>query len=285
VFQVGLDVVNLTVTVSDSKGGLVGDLVADDFLVLEDGRPQKLQVFARAIEPGEEENLTLDLGLLMDTSESMVKELKLSQQAAVRFLDAIPRARDLLTIFFDRDILVSRYDSENQQGLIDRIQSIKGGGWTALYDAIAVYVSRVQDGAGRKVMVLFSDGEDSKSTTSLGEILEVVRSSPVTIYPIAFMGGLGSPSGSRAVGAKAFLTGLASTTGGEVFTPSSSRDLPRIYERILDQLEAQYVLGFVSDNAKRDGKFRKLKVELKRKDLRVRHREGYYAPKDAATRE
>jgi Ca-activated chloride channel family protein len=69
-------------------------------------------------------------------------------------------------------------------------------------------------------------------------------------------------------------------TGGDVFAPVTSKDLPRIYDKILDELSAQYVLGFRSDNARRDGAYRKLKVELKRKELRARHREGYYAPAD-----
>ncbi|HWX23904.1 MAG TPA: VWA domain-containing protein, partial [Vicinamibacteria bacterium] len=112
VFSAGLDIVKLTVSVRDAQGHLVSDLNPDDFAVLEDGRPQTLQIFARATAPGQEEALALDVGLLMDTSESMIDELRLSREAAVRFLDAIPRARDLLTVFFDQDIRVSRYDSE-----------------------------------------------------------------------------------------------------------------------------------------------------------------------------
>ena len=132
------------------------------------------------------EALALDLGLLLDTSSSMLKELKLSQEAASRFLEAIPRARELYTIFFDEDIRVSRYDSENQQGLFDRIHAAKGGGNTALYDAIAVYFSRVQDGTGRKVLVLFTDGEDTRSALDFTDVVKLVRSGRVTIYAIAF---------------------------------------------------------------------------------------------------
>jgi Ca-activated chloride channel homolog len=277
VFSTGTDVVNVTVTVRDPQGRLLSDLKREDFVVQEDGRPQTMQVFARAVEPGESETLALDLGLLLDTSESMLKQLRLSQQAAVRFLQAIPRARDLITIFFDEDIRLSRYDSENQQGLIERIETIKGGGWTALYDAIALYIARVQDSNGRKVLVLFSDGEDSRSSIGLGELLQTVRSSAVTIYPIGFMGSF--PSGStRMLQSRAFLQQMADITGGQLFTPATSKDLPAIYTKILDELSAQYVIGFVSDNQRRDGKFRKLKVDVRRDGLKVRHRTGYFGP-------
>jgi Ca-activated chloride channel family protein len=277
VFSTGTDIVNVTVTVRDPQGRLLSDLKREDFVVQEDGRPQTVQVFARAVEPGESETLALDLGLLLDTSESMLKQLRLSQQAAVRFLQAIPRARDLITIFFDEDIRLSRYDSENQQGLIERIETIKGGGWTALYDAMALYIARVQDSTGRKVLVLFTDGEDSRSAINLGELLQTVRSSAVTIYPIGFMGSF--PTGStRMLQSRAFLQQMADITGGQLFTPATSKDLPGIYAKILDELSAQYVIGFVSDNQHRDGKFRKLKVDVRRDGLKVRHRTGYFAP-------
>ena len=284
VFRVHLDVTHVTVSVRDVAGQLVSNLRKDDFVVTEDGRPQDVLVFGNAldgttIDPGQtgRDVLALDLGLLLDTSQSMLKELKLSKEAAVRFLDTIPRARELFTIFFDEEIRLSRYDSENQQGLFERIHELKGGGNTALYDAIATYISRVQGAQGRKTLVLFSDGEDSRSTLGLSELLEVVRSSEVTIYPIAFSGGF-SPGSSRALKSKVFLQQVAEMTGGQVFSPHSSRELATIFQKILDELAAQYVLGFVSSNTRQDGKFRKLKVELKRPGLKVRHRPGYYGP-------
>lgn len=279
VFPAEVEMVNLTLSVRDEAGGLVSDLGADEFAVYEDGRPQRIALFARAVEPGNEDALALDLGMLFDTSESMIKELRLAQEAASRFLESIPRARDLLTVFFDQDIRVSRYDSEHQQGLMARIFEARGGGNTALYDAITVYVSRVADSSGRKILVLFSDGEDTTSAISLQELLALVRSSNVTIYPIAFTGSYAVGS-NRALSARTFLQHVADLSGGQVYAPRTSRDLPQIYERILDELKAQYVIGFVPENTRRDGKYRKLKVEVKRAGLKVRARQGYTAPRD-----
>jgi len=279
-FSAGLDMVNVTVTVRDAHGRLVTDLAPEDFIVKEDGRPQVVDVFARSHEPGQDEVLTLDLGMLLDTSTSMLEQLKLSQEAATRFLDTVPRARELITIFFDHEIRVSRYDSENQQGLFDRIHSAKGGGDTALYDAMAVYLSRVEGSSGRKVLVLFTDGEDSRSELTLAEAMQLLRSSRVSVYPICFQSF--APGSSRAIKSRAVLQQFADLTGGTLFNPSASRDLAAIYQKILDELGGQYVLGYVSDNQKADGKLRRLVVELpNRKDLKVRHRTGYMAkPKE-----
>jgi Ca-activated chloride channel homolog len=277
VFPIDLDVVNVTVTVRDDQDQLVADLGPEDFVLREDGEEQPIQVFGRAMEPGQDETLALDLGMLLDTSQSMLKELKLSQVAAIRFLDAIPRARELITIFFDQDIRISRYTSENQQGLFARIQEAQGGGNTALYDAITVYLSRVQGSPGRKVLVVFSDGEDSISEVGMSEVLELIRSCPVTIYPIAFSGGF-VPGSQRALKARSFLLRVAELSGGQVFTPMSYQSLSEIYDKILDELRSQYVLGFVSSNGDHDGRFRKLEVEVRHRGYKVRHRRGYYAP-------
>jgi Ca-activated chloride channel family protein len=277
VFPVATDVVNITASVHDRDGNLVHGLAPEDFTVLEDGKPQKVVVFGQATDAGHEAALALDLGLLMDTSESMLKEMRLSQEAAIRFLENIPRARELLVIFFDQDLRISRYDSENQQGLFERILETKGRGTTALYDAIAVYLDRVQDSSGRKVLLLFTDGEDSTSAVSLSEVLQLVRASPVTIYAVAF-GGTYGIGNNRFLAARSFLNELAGITGGEVFVPTASKELAAVYDRILDQLANQYLLGYVSANPARDGKFRKVKVEAKDRRLRVRHRAGYYAP-------
>ena len=279
VFQVGLDLVNVTVTVRDGRGGLVSDLAAEDFVVREDGRPQKVEVFAPASAPGQREELALNLGMLFDTSESMRKDLRLSQESAIRFLEAIPRARDLLLIFFDRDIRISRYSSENQQGIFGRILETQGQGYTALHDAIAVYVSRVADTPGRKVLVIFTDGDDTTSQVPPQEVQRLVRSTDVVVYPVAFPGET-RPNSAEALRARSFLYSLAELSGGRVFQPTASRELAAIYQSILDELGTQYVLGYVSDNPKRDGRFRRITVQTTRPGLKLRHRPGYSAPKD-----
>jgi len=284
VFPIGLDLVNVTVTVRDGHGGLVSDLGEQDFTVLEDGRPQHVRLFAPAATKQERAELALNLGMLFDTSESMRKDLRLSQQSATRFLESIPRARDLVLVFFDRDIRISRYNSENQQGIFARILETQGSGHTALRDAIAVYLSRVIETPGRKVLVIFTDGDDTTSQVPPQEVQRLLRSSEVTVYPVAFPGEQ-RPNSTDALRARSFLHGLAEATGGQVFQPTASRELAAIYQTILDELGSQYVLGYTSDNARRDGRFRRITVELKRPELKLRHRRGYDAPKDEPPRQ
>ncbi len=276
VFSVGLDLVKVTVAVEDKAGRNVRDLSASDFVVREDGQAQAAQVFARAFDPGEDADLALDLAILFDTSESMLEVLKLSQQAATRFLESIPRARDLLVAFFDQDIRISRYENEQQQGLFSQIHATESGGNTALYDAIAACLSRLSGTQGRHAMVLFTDGDDTFSRIGQPELLRLVRSSAVTIYPILVTSEARGKSAAKE--ARMFLEQLAQATGGRVLVPRGASDLGNVYKTILEDLEGQYVIGYVSDNAVQDGKFRKLKIEVKRKDVKVRHRQGYYAP-------
>jgi Ca-activated chloride channel family protein len=321
VFHAGLELVNVTVTVRDGRGGLVSDLTGDDFVVREDGRVQKVEVFApaagqvhagerapvsarlhctrcpeefpviegqtipecarghRTFDIGQRAELALNLGMLFDTSNSMRNDLRLSQESAIRFLEAIPRARDLLLVFFDSDIRLSRYTSENQQGIFGRILETKGEGYTALHDAIAVYLSRVAETPGRKVLVVFTDGDDTTSQVPPQEVQKLVRSGDATIYPVAFPGEY-RPGSTEALRARSFLHSLANLSGGRVFQPTASRELAAIFQSILDELGSQYVLGYVSDNPARDGRFRKITLEVKRPGLKLRHRPGYDAPKD-----
>jgi Ca-activated chloride channel family protein len=297
-FSAAVELVKVTVTVRDEKGEVVSSLKPEDFQIAEDGEPQQLQFFACALDPddsaereglgaedreGARRALSLDLGMLLDTSTSMAKELSLSQQAAIRFLDGVPRARELTTLFFDRDIRVSEYESENQQGLFERILETQAGDSTAFYAALATYLSRVNDRPGRKVAVLFTDGVDTTSDIAFGinypALVEMVRSSSVVIYAIGFKGQNGNAaSGATPFSGESILKRLTLMTGGKAFFPRSYRDLPAIYEKILADLGGQYVLGFSSNNRTANGKYRKLRVTVTRPGLKVQHREGYVAP-------
>ena len=284
--------VNLTLTVRGLDGKFLRDLTTKDFTVYEDDKPQEIRFFARVFDParaddegqeGAPDPTAIDLGMLFDTSSSMAEVLKLSQNAAASFLESIPRARALTTVFFDSDIRLSKYNSESQQGLFDRIQKAKSGGDTLLRDAIAVYLSRISDDPGRKIVVLFTDGEDSKSLLSITEVKDLVRSSTVTIYPILFGGKY--ESAASGLQARAFMRELADLTGGDVFNPRTFRDLQPIYNGLLDELAAQYVIGYVPQGDPVPGEHR-LRVEVSRPGARVRHRRGYRvaAPEKEAKR-
>ncbi len=276
VFGAGVDLVYVTVSVRDAQGRVVSGLGLDDFVLYEDGGRRPISVVASASEPGEERNLALDVGILFDTSETMAKEIRRAQESALRFLEAIPRARDLLVIFFDSDIRISRYTNEQQQGLISRILETEGAGHTALYDAIIAYVSRVDAVPGRKALVLFTDGEDTTSDATVEDVFDVVRSAGVTVYPVSFAEGSFGNNTVRFMAARGLLSHLATASGGEMFSPHASRELPAVYERILEDLGGQYIVGFGPGTSKKQG-WRKLRLELtgKRKGYKLRYRNGF----------
>jgi VWFA-related protein len=220
----------------------------------------------------------MHLGLMLDTSESMGEDMKFTKTAAVKFLNTLLDAVDITVVDFDTEVRLARYGQNDFARLIERIRDRKATGWTALYDAVGVYLDGASGQDGRKIMLLYTDGGDTRSSTSLHELLDLLKASDVTIYAI---GELEHQSSSGAAEARMVLQQIAETTGGQAFFPLSVKELDQIYEKVLAQIRAQYTLGYVSTNEKMDGTWRKVEIKIVRKDgrdYRVRARKGYYAP-------
>jgi Ca-activated chloride channel homolog len=278
VFRSGVDLVNLGVTVTDRKGNLVTDLTQDDFEIVESGRNQTIRYFASGEPGGAEGGPPMHLGLLLDTSESMGDDMKFTKTAAVKFLNTLLDAVDITVVDFDTEVRVARYGQNDFARLIERIRERKATGWTALYDAIGVYLDGAAGQDGRKIMLLYTDGGDTRSSTSFHELLDLLKASDVTVYAI---GELEHQSSSGALEARGVLQQIADTTGGQAFFPLTVKGLDQIYENVLAQIRAQYTVGYLSTNEKTDGTWRKVEIKVTRKDrrdYRVRARKGYFAP-------
>lgn len=288
-FEAGVDLVSVPVAVIAEDDSFITDLEAADFRLLEDGVEQEILVFGAGLEeswvelPAEEkEELSQRqvIGLLLDSSGSMEEDMPLLQEAAIKFLNNIPRTEHLFVISFDESIWLSEYSSDDQRTISNRIYEIEAEGWTALYDAVATFLDRVYDYDGRKTLAVFSDGADSRSTLSYSEALDLVKLGDATIHSIQF----GDRTRHAEVfGNARFLRAISDTTGGSYALASSLDQLDGLYDRILDELYSQYSLGYVSTNTARDGRYREIEVEIRRPDLRdveVRARRGYYGPLD-----
>ena len=288
-FEAGVDLVSVPVAVIAEDGSFVTALEAADFRVLEDGVEQEILVFGAGLEESwvelpaeakEELSQRQVIGLLLDSSGSMEEDMPLLQEAAIKFLNNIPRTEHLFVISFDESIWLSEYSSDDQRTISNRIYEIEAEGWTALYDAVATFLDRVYDYDGRKTLAVFSDGADSRSTLSYAEALELVKLGDATIHSIQF----GDRSRHSEVFHNArFLRAISDTTGGSYALASSLDQLDDLYDRILDELHSQYSLGYVSANTRRDGRYRKIEVEVRRPDLgkvEIRARRGYYGPFD-----
>lgn len=271
-FRAGVDLVTFGVTVVDKRGHLITDLTADDFVVREDGVPQRVTHFARGLGAGE--GPATHLGLMLDTSASMESDLKLAQSAAIKFLNLLPEAEDITLVSFDTEVRVTRYPQRDFPRLVERIRLRKPAGWTALYDALAVYLDGASRQEGRTVLVMYTDGDDSRSQMRFSDLLDSLRASHVTVYAV----GLVDHAGRQRAELTLRLQQMVEATGGQAFFPSALKDLDTSYEKVLAEIKAQYQLGYQSTNPASDGAWRKVEIEVTRPDARLRSRKGYFAP-------
>jgi Ca-activated chloride channel family protein len=277
-FRNGVDVVTVAVTVVDRKGNLVTDLTTADFEIVEDGHAQTIRFFAAGDSASADERPALHLGLLLDVSESMGEDMPFSKTASIKFLNTLTDAVDVAVVDFDSEVRTARYGQNDFARLIERIRQKKAKGDTALYDAIATYLHSASEQDGRKVMLLYTDGGDTRSSVPFRELMDLLKASDVTVYAI---GELAHQSPSTTTQQRMILQQIAEVTGGQAFFPTSVKELDGVYEKVVRQIRAQYTIGYLSTNEKTDGTWRKVDVRVARKngrDLRTRSRKGYFAP-------
>jgi Ca-activated chloride channel family protein len=275
VFRAGVDLVHFGVVVTDKNGGPILGLKAEDFEIIEQGKPQALKFFAG----GEPEGAPpLHLGFMIDNSGSMIEDIRDVRTAAVKFLNTVGNITDVTLTDFDSEVRVARFGPDDFPRLIERIRSRKPDGYTALYDALGVYLDGASAQTGDKILVLYTDGGDTRSAISQGELLDLLKASDVTVYSIGYLQHQGSGRHDQ----QQVLTRFASVTGGQAFFPTSLKDLDAMYEKILREIAGRYSIGYVSSNEEADGAWRDVKIRLVKKpelkDARLRTRSGYYAP-------
>ena len=280
-FRTGVDLVHFAVVVTDKQGAPVTGLTPDDFELLEDGKRQAITYFAEG-DPSQGtklgDALPLHLGLALDTSGSMELDIREVRTAVVKFLNANEAAADVTLVNFDTEVRISRYAASEYQRLIERIRMQKPGGYTAFYDAIGVYLHGAASQTGQKILLVYTDGGDTRSAMSYHELLDLLKASDVTLYVIGYLEQYPSTSRNEQ---RMTLQRMALATGGQAFFPMSLKDLDKVYEGIQREIAARYSLGFVSANTRADGTWRRVEVRLKRPDLKnakIRTRPGYFAP-------
>ena len=275
VFSAETSLVNVAVTVEDAHGRPIDGLTARDFVLSEDGRKQKIDLCARMGEGGGGRSTSLDVALLVDTSDSMLETLRRSQDAAVRFLTSLPNAQELIVVFFDQAQHVEHFDRDHPEALFERVRTAPEGGNTALRDAIVFSLKTLGTSGGRSALVLLTDGIDTVSATDPAALEKALQSTAVTIYPVAYPPAPGGDGEDPQAALKA-LNRLAQISGGRLFKLPNEQALPGVFDEIVADLRAQYVLGFAPDSKGPPGQLRKISVKVPgHGKVVVRHRVGY----------
>jgi Ca-activated chloride channel homolog len=275
VFSSETSLVNVAVTVEDAHGRPVEGLTARDFVLDEDGRKQKIEMCARMGDAGGGRATSLDVALLVDTSDSMLDTLRRSQRTAVRFLTSLPNAQEIIVVFFDQKQRLEHFDREHPEALFERLKTIPDGGNTALRDAIVFSLRALGTSNGRSALVLLTDGIDTVSTVDTPTLDKAVQSTAVTIYPVAYP-AVATGDGPDPRESLKELNRLAQVTGGRLFKLPSEQALPGVLEEIVADLRVQYVLGFAPRTTGPPGRLRRIAVKVSgHGKVTVRHRVGY----------
>jgi VWFA-related protein len=275
-FGTGVEIINLNLSVTDAADNYVTDLGADDFAIYEDGIRQELSLFTH-------ENLPISMVIMIDTSASMEEKITVAQQAAIRFTKTLrPVDQAQIVQFNDRATTLQPFT--NDLAALERaILETTTAGPTALHNALYIALKDLTrekrpDQLRRRAVILLSDGEDTASLVSDDQVLELAKKSEINIYAISLRPSQERP-GRAFSQAEYLLTSLARETGGHVYFPTSLSELDAVYDRIAEELRTLYSVGYVSSNARRDGKWRRIVVRVPdREGITVRHKLGYYAP-------
>jgi Ca-activated chloride channel homolog len=262
---VDVDVVQVTTTVTDANRLFVQGLTRDKFRVREDGVAQKLTAFAG-------ENIPLEVVVAVDVSESMTDAMPTLKAAVKGFLGALRPADQVSLLAFNDNIFTLARRSTDPKVRLKAVDRLSPWGGTALYDAILTAIAAVGKQPGRRALVVFTDGEDQNSVSTMKRVQTRLESSDATIFTI----GLGRSVTNRTLSAS--LEQIASMSGGRAFIVDDVKELDRVFHEIVEELSHQYLLSYASSNEARDGSWRKIQVEVADKSLRVRHRQGYRAP-------
>jgi len=273
-FKSGTQVVSLFATVADSGGRLVADLEQEDFEIFDNDKPQELVFFQNEPQP-------ITVVVMLDTSGSMTGSIELLRAAAEQFLiRLLPEDKGRVGAFNDK-IEVSADFTSDRDDLVGAVHDLDYGNGTRLWDGISAGLDELKGIEGRRVVLVFTDGDDTSSRVGQGTIVERARAEEVMIYAI----GLESNffDGTRVVRTKpdSGLRRIAEETGGGYFELKKSADLAPTFSRVAQELHSQYVLGF--SPAVLDGKVHKLSVRLKRPGMTARARRSYLAVADRTT--
>ena len=279
VIKVDVDLVNIYFTVCNKHGRLIPNLDRANFAVYEDNNPQVITNFSR------ETDVPLKLVLLIDTSGSVRYKLPFEQDVSIAFLNSVlrPGVDQASVVTFDSSIDLRQDYTDDPLLLASAIRRIRAGGATRLYDALSLLLNgTLAEGTPRRAIVLLTDGDDNVSRSSPGEVMEAAQRNNVPIYVVS-VNSIGIPADESNL-RDSTLEMFGTETGGKAFFPKRLKDLSSHLAAISKELRSQYTIAYRSTNDKRDGSYRKIRIEVRNTQYSVHARSGYYAPTLVTTR-
>lgn len=267
--------VNVVFTVTDKRGHRVTDLKKNDFTIVDDNKaPAEIRSFSA------ETNLPLQVGLLIDASNSVRDRFKFEQESAIEFLNQTihPSKDRAFVVGFDVTPEVTQDFTDNTESLAHGVHELRPGGGTALYDALYFacrdkLLKAPKSTPVRRAIILLSDGDDNQSHVTREEAIEMAQRAEAIVYTIST-----NVSGTKGAGDKV-LERIADATGGRAFFPFQLRDVSNDFAEIADELRSQYAVSYKPADFRADGHYRTIEIVANdRKNFKVRARRGYYAP-------
>ena len=271
--KVNVSLVRVLATVKNPAGELVGALNKEDFEILDNGVPQQIAVFERQTEQ------PLSVALMVDASGSTAKDLKYEVDSVVRFFKALfveGNPRDAVALYsFNYQVTLHNFFTHNQAPLEHSLRTLQGEAGTSLYDAIYLASRELETREGRKVMVIVTDGGDTTIVKDFHAALDSAQLANASIYPVLVV-PITNDAG-RNLGGEHALTSMAMGTGGRVFQPTLGPAMDAAFSDIIKELRTQYLLAYYpKDVPLTKNRFHSLQVRMRRPDLRVTARNGYY---------
>lgn len=274
--NVSVDLVNISATVRDSTGRYLDDLKQEDFIVLENGVEQKLSFF------NYDTQSNLSVGVLVDTSGSMRHKLQQALQTVREVSLALRPQDEMFLITFDDNVDIRQKFTRNPEEVQRALRGIRSGGETAVYDAMQVAIQEMKNARnGKRILLLVSDGYDTRSRINMDQALEQLKRSQLQLYAIGIDDDDNDPLVLRQPRYHVYLYMLGEMTGasgGLTFRMYTGRSygLDSLAALILEEVHQQYTLGYYPTSPK-DGTWRSIQVKVDRPGTAVRNRTGYYA--------
>lgn len=271
--EVDVDVVSVTAVVYDKAGRFVRGLGTGDVELTEDGVRQDVSYFREASNK-DGERIPLSVVLVLDASGSMANNMHFLQEAALSFMYKLEEVDTALVVQFNDSIKGSAEFTGDVPRLEQFVEALQAWGGTSLYDAIHYGLNRIKDQPGRKAVIVFSDGADTTSSMTEDEVIDYARSVEATVYCIGIRGESGLLSRSP----RGFLRKVAQETGGAYFFPEKVGELIKVFNNISEELHNHYALAYTPKRPA-DGTWRAIQLKVRRPELQVRVRKGYFSVK------